>query len=197
VAVVVDGPKENGFVAGADVAGAVVVVAPVVAAGAVVAALWLKPPKSGFDAGAELVCACVSGADVWVEGGPKEKVGLGAAAVSDAAGFENRMDPVFSCGEAAPNNDDMAPDDVCCDVADVDVVGAAVVVVGGPKEKADFGASVAAGAAGVDAEVDSAGFGAPKLNPPVAGLDPNSPPDGADDPVAGASGFGKPNVGFD
>jgi hypothetical protein len=190
VAVVVDGPKENGFVAGADVAGAVVVVALVVAAGAV-------PPKSGFDAGAELVCACASGADVWVEGGPKENVGFGAAAVSDAAGFENRVDPVFSCGGAAPNNDGMAPDDVCCDVADVDVVGAAVVVVGGPKEKVDTGASVAAGAAGVDAEVDSAGFGAPKPNPPVTGLDPNSPPDGADDPVAGASGFEKPNVDFD
>lgn len=192
----VDGPKENGFAAGVDVAGAAVVAA-LVAAGAVVAPPWLKPPKSGFDAEAELVCVCVGAADAWVAGGSKEKAGLGAAAVSDAAGFENRFEPALSLERAAPNNDGVVPDDVCCDVAGVDAVGTADVVAGGPKEKGEFGASVVAGAAGVDAEVDSAGFGAPKLNSPVAGLDPNSPPDGAEDPVAGASGFGKPNVGFD
>lgn len=94
---------------------------------------------------------------------------MGAAAASDPAGFENRFEPVLSLEGAAPNKDGVVPDDVCCDVAGVEAGRAVDVVAGGPKEKGDVGASVVAGAAGVDAEVDSAGFGAPKLNPPVAG----------------------------
>lgn len=124
-------------------------------------------------------------------GGPKEKAGLAGAADSVVASFPKRPEPVF-CFGTSPNKDGVLADVVACDAG---AVGAADVLdeleAGGAKEKVGLGGSlldvVVFSAAG--AGVDSAGFeGAPKLNPPDAGLEPKSPPEGAEDVAAGSVG---------
>lgn len=200
---VVAGPNENPFAAGADVAVALLVVAaPVSAAGVELPPPRLRPPNSGLDAGSGVVCA--GAAEVCVEDGPNENAGFAAgagsvvvaAAVAGAAGFEKRL-VLLSFAGAAPNNEGAVPGAAGCAVAGVGAVGAAAE---GPKENAGLGASEVVVDAGVEDGVVSAGFGAPKLKPPVAGLDPNRPLEGAadagagaDGPLAGASGFVKLN----